>query len=32
MLFNHKQSRYGIKKVTGDINIIKEEYPTGEAD
>jgi hypothetical protein len=32
LLFNHKMSLYGIRKVTGDINIIKQYYPTGEAD
>ena len=32
LLFNHKQSNDSIQRVTGDINIIKEHYPSGEAD
>jgi hypothetical protein len=32
LLFNHKQSRYGIRKVTRDISKIREYHPNGEAD
>ncbi len=32
LLFNHKQSNDSIQRVTGDINIIKQYYPSGEAD
>ena len=32
LLFNHKQSNDSIQRVTEDINIIKEHYPSGEGD